>query len=131
MKQKLLKFLFWIDECWKLVMDNRYNPLKYIPEPSIQAYFTLILFTIWSFFFGLIATYYLGWYGYNSILSFTIHCSVIIPLLFTRAIFLDAERDGHKWYINLKSQIEFSRFIKKINKPNYEKRAKWNLDKEA
>tara|TARA_R100000995_G_C3469562_1_gene117559 strand:+ start:694 stop:1089 length:396 start_codon:yes stop_codon:yes gene_type:complete len=131
MKNKILQFMFWIDECWKLVMDNRYNPLKYIPEPSIQAYFTLILFTIWSFFFGLVATYYLGWYGYNSILSFAIHCSVIIPLLFTRAIFLDAERDGHRWYVDLKSDIERKRFWNKISKPNYEKRAKWNLDKEA
>mgnify|MGYP003114516143 FL=1 len=131
MKNKILQFMFWIDECWKLVMDNRYNPLKYIPEPSIQAYFTLILFTVWSFFFGLVATYYLGWYGYNSILSFAIHCSIIIPLLFTRAIFLDAERDGHTWYVNLKSDTERKRFWNKISKPNYEKRAKWNLDKEA
>tara|TARA_R100000700_G_C3167761_1_gene142668 strand:- start:791 stop:1111 length:321 start_codon:yes stop_codon:yes gene_type:complete len=102
MKKKLLETIYWIDSCWKLVMDNRYNPLKYIPDPSIQAYFTLVLFTVWSFFFGLLATYYMGWYGYNSVVSFAVHCSVIIPLLFTRAVFLDAERDGAKWLKKIK-----------------------------
>ena len=101
MKNKILQFMFWIDECWKLVMDNRYNPLKYIPEPSIQAYFTLILFTVWSFFFGLVATYYLGWYGYNSILSFAIHCSIIIPLLFTTFNSSNDEMSESKICLNL------------------------------
>ena len=97
MKLKILQAIYFIDNCWKLVMDNRYNPLKYIPDPSIQGYFTLVLFTMWSFFFGLVATYYMGWYGYNGFISFVVHCSIIIPLLVTRAAFLDAEREGAKW----------------------------------
>ena len=31
---------------WRRVMDVRYNPLKYIPDPSLQTYFMLVLFTI-------------------------------------------------------------------------------------
>ena len=29
---------------WRRVMDVRYNPLKYIPDPSLQTYFMLVLF---------------------------------------------------------------------------------------
>tara|TARA_B100000886_G_C20412140_1_gene487573 strand:+ start:1191 stop:1520 length:330 start_codon:yes stop_codon:yes gene_type:complete len=106
MKSNLLKIIYWIDNSWKMLMDNRYNPLRHIPDPSIQGYFTLVLFTMWSFFFGLVATYYMGWYGYNGFISFVIHCSLLIPLLITRAAFLDAERDGAKWLVRLKQQID-------------------------
>ena len=27
---------------WRRVMDVRYNPLKYIPDPSLQTYFMLL-----------------------------------------------------------------------------------------
>ena len=37
---------------YRRVMDVRYNPLKHIPDPSLQAYFMLVLFTVWSVFFG-------------------------------------------------------------------------------
>ena len=50
---------------WRRVMDVKYNPLKYIPDPSLQAYFMLVLFTIWSVWFGFLASNYLGWFGYN------------------------------------------------------------------
>ena len=30
---------------WRRVMDVRYNPLKYVSEPSLQTYFMLVLFT--------------------------------------------------------------------------------------
>ena len=35
---------------WRRVMDVRYNPLKYVPDPSLQTYFMLVLFTMWSVF---------------------------------------------------------------------------------
>jgi len=28
---------------WRRVMDVRYNPLKHIPDPSLQTYFMLVL----------------------------------------------------------------------------------------
>ena len=82
---------------WRRVMDVRYNPLKYIPDPSLQTYFMLVLFTVWSVFFGFLAANYLGFFGYNTVVSIFIHVAVLLPLAFTNAIFIDAERDGHKW----------------------------------
>ena len=82
---------------WRRVMDVRYNPLKYIPDPSLQTYFMLVLFTMWSVFFGFLAVNYLGWFGYNIVASIAIHISVLLPLAFTNAIFVDAERDGANW----------------------------------
>ena len=82
---------------WRRVMDVRYNPLKHIPDPSLQTYFMLVLFTIWSVFFGFLAANYLGFFNYNTIASIIIHVAIILPLAFTNAIFVDAERDGDKW----------------------------------
>ena len=89
---------------WRRVMDVRYNPLKYIPDPSLQTYFMLVLFTVWSAFFGFLAANYLGWCGYNTIASIIIHIGVILPLAFTNAIFVDAERDGANWLKECKEE---------------------------
>ena len=53
----------------------------------------LVLFTtgVW---FGFLA--YLGWFGYNTVASI-IHANTSKSLAMTNAIFIDAERDGHKW----------------------------------
>ena len=67
---------------WRRVMDVRYNPLKYIADPSLQAYFMLVLFTVWSVFFGFLAANYLGWFGYNTVASIIVHVSIILPLAF-------------------------------------------------
>ena len=91
------KFIMWVVTCWRLVMDNRFNPLRFIPDPSLQMYFTLVLFTAWSVYFGFVATFYMGWYGYDIVTSIAIHIAVIIPIAFTNAVFLDAERNGDKW----------------------------------
>ena len=63
MKQPSLfrRFTMWVVDSWRVVMDARFNPLKYIPDPSLQTYFTLVLFTMWSVYFGFLATYYMGW----------------------------------------------------------------------
>ena len=102
MKSFFLKTIYWIDSSWKMLMDNRFNPLRHIPDPSIQGYFTLVLFTMWSFFFGLVATYYMGWYGYNGFISFVVHCSLIIPLLLTRAAFFRCRARWSKMVNSLK-----------------------------
>lgn len=91
------KLLFWVIDCWRLVMDNRFNPLRHITDPSIQAYFTLVLFTMWSVVFGFIATFYLGWYGYDTLTSVVVHLSIIIPLIFTNIVFKEAEQNGSRW----------------------------------
>jgi len=124
------KLLVWIIDCWRLVMDSRYNPLRYIPDPSLQAYFTLVLFVMWSAYFGLLATVYMG-LDYNVIASIVIHMLVVVPLIFTNLIFKDAEKNGRNWIANYRNDQERKRWWDRIRKPNYEKRIKWDIDKEA
>ena len=78
-------------------MSLKYNPIGKIPDPSLQTYFMLVLFVAWSVYFGFLAANYLGFFNYNTVASIIIHCAVILPLAFTNAIFIDAERDGHQW----------------------------------
>ena len=107
-------------------MDARYNPLRYIPDPSLQTYFMLVLFTMWSVYFGFFATYYMGWLGYDTVTSIIVHFAVLIPLAMTYAIFKDAERDGSRW---LKNTLEDRRKEQLFpSKPNA---VKWDIDKEA
>ena len=63
-------------------MDVKFNPLKYIPDASLQAYFMVVLFSLWSVSFGFIATYYIGWLGYSTLDKFS--CSPV-----------------HIWYLSL------------------------------
>ena len=36
---------------WRRVMDIRYNPLKYIPDPSLQTYFMLVLLYMFVYYY--------------------------------------------------------------------------------
>ena len=112
-------------------MDNRYNPLKYIPDPSLQSYFTLVLFVMWSVYFGFLAIFYMGWLGYDIVLSIIIHMLVLIPVMFTNAVFMDAERNGSKWLKDVRTQQDIEAMDKRLKKRNYEKRIKWDIDIEA
>ena len=124
------KLLVWVIDCWRSVMDNRFNPLKYIPDHSLQAYFTLVLFVMWSAYFGLVATVYMG-FNYDTITSIIIHMAVIIPLIFTNLIFKDAEKNGRNWIADYRTDQERKRWWDRVRQPNYEKRIKWDIDKEA
>lgn len=114
---------------WRRVMDVRYNPLKYIPDPSLQTYFMLVLFTAWSVFFGFLAANYLGLFNYNTVISIFIHIGILLPLAFTNAIFIDAERDGHKWLKEWKE--EQSRYKIVANRLKRSNLTIWNPNKEA
>lgn len=123
------RFVFFIVDCWRLVMDTRFNPLKYIPDPSLQTYFMLVLFTMWSAFFGIIAAYWGGWFGnYNIVVSIIVHAAILIPVSFTNAIFIDAERNGslwlREWNRERKDWLWWSNRSKEV-------RIKWDIDKEA
>ena len=122
--------LFAVDS-WRVIMDARYSPLRFIPDPSLQAYFTLVLFTMWSVFFGFIATYYLGFLGYDIVTSIFVHLAVIIPLSITNGVFIDAERNGSKWAVQWREEQSSWKLWKTIIKQNFEKRVKWDIDKEA
>ena len=114
---------------WRRVMDVRYNPLKHIPDPSLQTYFMLVLFTIWSVFFGFLAANYLGFFNYNTIVSIVIHVAIIVPLAFTNAIFVDAERDGAKWLKEWKEEQSRYKVVK--NRLKTKNLVIWNPNKEA
>ena len=114
---------------WRRVMDVRYNPLKHIPDPSLQTYFMLVLFVIWSVFFGSLAASYLGFFNYNTIVSIVIHVAIILPLAFTNAIFVDAERDGEQWLKEWKE--EQSRYKLVMNRLKSKNLVLWDPNKEA
>ena len=94
------------------VMDVKYNPLRHV------------LFTVWSVFFGLIAANYLGFFNYNTVISIFIHISILAPIAFTNTIFVDAERDGHKWLEEWKE--ERSRYNLVINRLKTKNLTIWN-----
>tara|TARA_B100000768_G_scaffold64514_1_gene62200 strand:- start:1718 stop:1993 length:276 start_codon:yes stop_codon:yes gene_type:complete len=81
---------------YRIVMDLRFNPLRYIPDPVMQAYLLTALFVMWSGFFGLLAIYYLGWLGYSIPLSIGLHMLILVPIIITNAVFIDAERRLNK-----------------------------------
>ena len=114
---------------WRRVMDVRYNPLKYIPDPSLQTYFMLVLFTIWSVWFGFLASNYLGFFNYSTVASIIIHCAILLPLAFTNAIFIDAERDGHNWLKEWKE--EQNRYTIVANRLKRKNLTIWDPSKEA
>ena len=112
---------------WRRVMDANYNPLKYIPDPSLQTYFMLVLFVMWSVYFGFLAGNY--WIGYNTVMSIVVHIAILVPLAFTNAIFVDAERDGHNWLKEWKE--EQSRYKIVVNRLKKKNLVIWNPNKEA
>ena len=120
------KLILWVVDCWRLVMDNRFNPLRYIPDPSLQFYFTLVLFTMWSVYFGFLASFYMGWLGYDIVLSIIVHFMVLIPLGFTNAIFLDAERNGSQWVKTWREERRISKLF-----PRKKNIVLWDNDREA
>ena len=104
MKKLIRNGIMFTVRSWRNVMDIRYNPLKHIPDPSLQLYFTLVLFTMWSVYFGFLASFYFGWVNYNIVTSIIIHLAILIPAGFTNAVFIDAERDGAKWLKRWKNE---------------------------
>ena len=119
--------MFVVDSC-RAVMYVRYNPLKHI-DPSLQTYFMLVLFTIWSISFGLIAIFWLGYIGYSIPTSILVHAAIIIPIAFTNAVFVDAERDGKNWIKEWRE--EQSRYKLLVNRLKTKNLVIWDPNKEA
>ena len=114
---------------WRRVMDVRYNPLRHIPDPSLQTYFMLVLFTIWSVFFGILAANYLGLYNYNTVASIANHVAVILPLAYTNAVIVDAEKHGETWIKERKEEQSRYKLVK--NRLKSKNLVIWNPNKEA
>jgi len=121
--------IMFLVDAWRLIMDVKYNPLKYVRDPSLQAYFMLVLFTIWSVTFGLIAIYYIGWLGYDIVTSIIVHAAILIPMMITNAVFIDAERDGHKWLAEWNEEkSKYKIFVNRLKRKNL---VRWDMDNEA
>jgi len=84
-----------IVDTYRMIMDLRYNPLRFIPDTVMQGYLLMALFVMWSAFFGIIAIYYLGWLGYSIPVSIGVHLALIVPTIITNAVFEMAEEDTH------------------------------------
>ena len=123
------RIVMFIVDKWRVVMNVKYNPLKYIPDPSLQTYFMLVLFTIWSITFGVIAIFWLGFIGYSILTSILVHAAIVIPLAFTNAIFVDAERDGENWLKEWRE--EQSRYKLVMNRLKTKNLVLWDPNKEA
>ena len=122
------RFVMFVVDSWRAVMDVRFNPLKHI-DPSLQTYFMLALFTIWSISFGLIAIFWLGYIGYSIPTSILVHAAIIIPIAFTNAVFVDAERDGKNWIKEWRE--EQSRYKLLVNRLKTKNLVIWDPNKEA
>ena len=122
------RLVMFVVDSWRAVMDVRFNPLKHI-DPSLQTYFMLVLFTIWSISFGLIAIFWLGYIGYSIPTSILVHAAIIIPIAFTNAIFVDAERDGENWIKEWRE--EQSRYKLLVNRLKTKNLVIWDPNKEA
>ena len=123
--------LMFISDSWDNVMDARYNPLHFIRDPSLQAYFTLVLFLMWSVYFGVVASYYLGLTNFSTVTSIFVHVAVLLPIMVTNAVFRDAERAGEEWLQIWREQKRAYNFWKsKVQRKN-ENVCKWDLQREG
>ena len=114
---------------WRSVMNVKYNPLKHITSPSLQTYFMLVLFSIWCVFFGLIAIFYMGFINYSILTSIVIHASILIPMMITNAVFIDAERNGEKWLKEWQEEdYKYKVFLRRIKRENL---VRWNRGKDS
>ena len=120
--------MFVVDK-WRIIMNVKYNPLKHVPDPSIQTYFMVVLFTVWSITFGLIAIFWLGFIGYNILTSILVHLAILIPIAFTNAVFIDAERDGENWLKEWRE--EQSKYKLLLNRLKTKNLVLWDPNKEA
>lgn len=123
--------LMFISDSWDNVMDARYNPLRFIRDPSLQAYCTLVLFLMWSVYFGVVASYYLGSTNFSTVTSIFVHLAVLLPIMVTNAVFRDAERDGEEWLQIWREQKRAYNFWKSQVQHKNENICKWDLQREG
>ena len=123
--------LLFISDSWNSVMDARFNPLRHIGDPSLQAYFMLVLFLMWSVYFGFLASDYLAWSNYDVVTSIFLHIAILLPIMATNAVFKDAERDGAAWLRAWREQQRDYRFGKTLGLRKNENICRWDLESEG
>lgn len=95
------KTYMWFYELWNIIIDAKYNPLRFIPSLVAQFYITMVLAIGWSVAFGLSMGYYSGIFT-----SVFVHVGVVFMIFFTASTFKDAERDGKVWWLELTVEWE-------------------------
>ena len=120
--------MFIVDK-WRIIMNVKYNPLRHVPDPSIQTYFMVVLFSVWSITFGLIAIFWLGFIGYNILTSILVHLAILVPIAFTNAVFTDAERDGENWLKEWREEQSNYKLV--LNRLKTKNLVLWDPNKEA
>ena len=95
------KFYMWFHDLWNIVIDAKYNPLRFIPSLVTQFYITMVLAVGCSVAFGLAMGYYSGIFT-----SVFVHVGIIFMIFFTASTFKDAERDNKVWWIDLSNEWE-------------------------
>ena len=83
----------------------------------------------WIYFFVNNCDLLVGFINYSISTSIIVHLSILIPLIFTNAVFIDAERDGEKWLKEWRE--EQSRFRIVTNRLKTKNLVLWNPYKEA
>tara|TARA_B100001093_G_scaffold493232_1_gene535201 strand:+ start:172 stop:567 length:396 start_codon:yes stop_codon:yes gene_type:complete len=123
------KTIMFIVDKWRIIMNVKYNPLRHVPDPSIQTYFMVVLFSVWSITFGLIAIFWLGFIGYNILTSILVHLAILVPIAFTNAVFIDAERDGENWLKEWREEQSNYKLV--LNRLKTKNLVLWDPNKEA
>ena len=119
-----MKLLFLqLYDIYNSVMDHNKNPLRHIPDPVSRLWIMTVLAWMWCIAFGL----YVGSVIYMGV-SLVAHFGILFMIMFTAAIFYDAESRGDSWLLALRwEQLQYKIKLnrKKLNK------AVWDLDNEA
>ncbi|GIR17390.1 MAG: hypothetical protein CM15mP31_1380 [Gammaproteobacteria bacterium] len=107
---------------WRRVMDVKYNPLNMCPIPAYKLLYARFIYCMESFLWCFSCK--LSWiFNYDIIVSIVVHFW-FMPLAFTNAIFVDAERDGAKWLQEWKE--EQSRYKIVMNRLKTKNLVLWN-----
>ena len=67
--------------------------------------------------------------GYDIVTSKAVHLSILIPILVTNAVFIDAERDREQWLMDWKE--EKGRKLLLRNRLTTKNLVRWNPNSEA
>jgi len=61
----------------------------------------------------------MGFINYSIVTSIVIHGSILIPMMITNAVFIDAERDGEKWLQEWQEEdYKYKVFLRRIKMKN-------------
>lgn len=120
MKNKLM----WFYYSWDSIMKLKYNPIGYIGDTSLRAYFMTVLSIIWTLVF---CTYIAGWMNVMPLLFG--HVLFVFATFFTYAVFEDAKKDNKAWFQDWDEKYTLAKAFRNRNKRK--NACRWDLEIEA